>query len=43
MSEYGATIQRGVAGMPTAFAADFPGGKPCRVSLLLPNTTPYLK
>jgi metal-dependent amidase/aminoacylase/carboxypeptidase family protein len=28
MAEYGATIQRGVAGMPTAFVADLPGGKP---------------
>ncbi|NBU64538.1 MAG: amidohydrolase, partial [Chloroflexia bacterium] len=28
MGEYGATIQRGVAGMPTAFVADLPGGKP---------------
>ncbi|GAB4111766.1 MAG: M20 family metallopeptidase [Roseiflexaceae bacterium] len=28
LSEFGATVERGIAGMPTAFAADLPGGKP---------------
>jgi amidohydrolase len=27
LSEFGATVERGIAGMPTAFAADLPGGK----------------
>jgi amidohydrolase len=27
LSEFGATVERGIAGMPTAFAADLPAGK----------------
>lgn len=28
LSEFGASVERGIAGMPTAFAARLPGGKP---------------
>jgi amidohydrolase len=28
LNEFGASVERGIAGMPTAFAAELPGGKP---------------
>lgn len=28
LTEFGAAVERGIAGMPTAFAAELPGGKP---------------